>query len=291
VALGAGRLSDGLGGDRGRRIQVGLDQVDAVAVGADRRLPVSSFERLAVHAGDELSRLLRVTLAAGRRHVEFEDRGFRILAAADVVRVVAIGADCRLLRALGDRPPMHALLVVEEGVHVVSRRLHHELDPVAAAAGLRERQTIDRRRGIRARHDRVGVAVTAHAGRRPASRRLLARLGMDSAGVGGDRIVMATGALRRRELVGMRKVLRLREIGMAVHAREPRLTVDGSREPVLRNEHGRATGTPGRRILVAGEAVLVGGRRRRFLGQRRQGSGREAEQDRSRNELQPALLS
>ena len=131
------------------------------------------------------------------------------------------------------------------------------------------------------------VAMTAHAGCGPAPFRFVERRRVDSRGIGGDGVVVTAGALSRREFLGVREVGRLRQVGVAVHAGESCLTVDGSREPILRNEDRGPVRALPRGVLVAGEAIPVGRRRRGFLGHRRQGSGREAEHDRPRNELQP----
>ncbi len=71
--------------------------MNPVAIGADRRLPVALGDRRAVNALLEFLRDRVVALAAGHRNVELEDRRLRILRVENLVRAVAVGADCSLL--------------------------------------------------------------------------------------------------------------------------------------------------------------------------------------------------
>src|SRR5436309_7778175 len=73
VTLRARRLRQRLRGDRRSRINVRLDHMYAVTIRADRRLRIAATDGLAVNALHKLLRDVRVALAAGLRHIEFED--------------------------------------------------------------------------------------------------------------------------------------------------------------------------------------------------------------------------
>ncbi len=77
---------------------------------------------------------------------------------------VAIGADGGLLRTVGDRPAVHALLIGDEWLGAFAVRLHEEPLPVAAAAGGGNVGVTHRRLGIVAGHELVDVAVAVLAG-------------------------------------------------------------------------------------------------------------------------------
>ena len=88
-----------------------LDRVNAVAIGANRRLPISLGQGGAV---DALSIFLRnriVALTASECHVELEDRRLRILGIENLVRAMAIGANGGLVGTGRNRVPVNALLV------------------------------------------------------------------------------------------------------------------------------------------------------------------------------------
>src|SRR5262245_42383374 len=93
------------------RIQVRLDAVDSMAIGADRRLPVALFDCLAVDASHELLLHTVVTLRAGSRNIELEDRRLWIARRKNVMNAMAVGTDCCLVRTGSNRLSVHALLV------------------------------------------------------------------------------------------------------------------------------------------------------------------------------------
>ena len=124
-----------LAGDRGIWVQVRLDGVNAVAVGANRRLPVAASDRLAMNALHELLLDGLVTFGTGRRHVELEDRRLGVTGGKNFMRSVAVGAHCSLLRTPCDRLAVHALQVGVEGPRTVAAGFHHEFLTVATAAG------------------------------------------------------------------------------------------------------------------------------------------------------------
>ena len=111
VAAGAGGLGEVLRVDRGVRIEVRLDGVNAVAIGADRGLRVAASDGLAVDALHEFGFHRRMALGAGERDVEFEDGRFLVAGAANFMNAVAVGADRSLGGSGGDGLSVHALLV------------------------------------------------------------------------------------------------------------------------------------------------------------------------------------
>src|ERR1700730_12387290 len=121
--------------DRRGGIGVWLNGVKARAIGAHRRLPIPFGDRL---SGDALLEFFGdgvVTLAAGRWHIELEDRRLRIPGIENLVRAVAIGADRGLLRTGGDRVSVDALLVRRDHLGALPAVLHHKFLAVARAAG------------------------------------------------------------------------------------------------------------------------------------------------------------
>ena len=84
-------------------IEVRLDGVNAVAIGADRRLRVAAGDGLPVDALHELGLHRLMALGAGQRNVELEDGRFLVAGAADFVHAVAVGADGGLGGSVGDR--------------------------------------------------------------------------------------------------------------------------------------------------------------------------------------------
>ena len=137
VAGRAGVLHVGCGHGRVRILRR-LDGVNAVAIGADRRLPVAARDGRAVNALHVLLLDVVMALGAGGRNVELVDRRLRIDGAQDVVLAVAVGADRGLVGAGGDRLAVHAFLVRVEGRRGHAARGHGKFLAVAGAAGLRE---------------------------------------------------------------------------------------------------------------------------------------------------------
>ena len=80
---------------------------------------------------------------------------------------MAIRADRRLLRPLLNRPPVHALLVADEGLRALAVRVHQELLPVAPSAGGRNLRVIHRRFRIAPASNLVRVPVAVLAASRP----------------------------------------------------------------------------------------------------------------------------
>lgn len=107
--------------------------MNAVAVGANRSLPVSSCDRLPVDALSKRLLYLAVTLRAGQRHVELENCRFRIARRENFMGSVAIGADRCLLGSRCHCLAMHALLIRQEGLRAVPAGFHHKLLPVTYA--------------------------------------------------------------------------------------------------------------------------------------------------------------
>lgn len=110
-----------------------LDGMNAMAIGANRRLPVSARDSLAVNALFELPFDRAMALAAGMGNVEFEYRRLGVSPVHDVVRAVAIGTNGCLLHAFGHGLAMHALLIGDKGLGGTSGSLHHKLHTMADA--------------------------------------------------------------------------------------------------------------------------------------------------------------
>ena len=100
-------------------------------------------------------------------------------------------------------------------------------------------------------------------------------------GVGFGRRVVAGGAIDGSKLRGVWKIRGLREVRMAVHAREARFSVHGPRERLRSDEDRAPVVALGRGIAVAGLAVLVRRRGRIF---RRGERGRRGTQRQSARE-------
>src|ERR1700687_4722836 len=109
--------------------------MDAVAIGANRRLPVSARDGVAVNTLLELPFDRAMALAAGMGNVELEYRRLGVSRGHDVMRAVAIGADCCLLHTSGHGLAMHTLLVRNKGLGGTAGRFHHKLHAMAATAG------------------------------------------------------------------------------------------------------------------------------------------------------------
>jgi len=108
--------------------------MDAMAVGANRRLPVSSRNGLTVNALLELAFDWAMALAAGMGNVEFEDRRLGVSGGRNVVRSVTIGTYCGLFHTLGHGLTVHAFPIRDKGLGGAAGGCHHELLVVAGAA-------------------------------------------------------------------------------------------------------------------------------------------------------------
>lgn len=123
--------------------------------------------------------------------------------------------------------------------------------------------------------------MTVDAAGREARAILAARRRMHALAIFGNDVGVAARALCRSELVGVREVRRGRQIGVAVDASEPRLSVDGRGELLFRDEDRTPIGALGVLVRVAGETVFVRGRLDRLRRNRdRSADGkREGEED------------
>jgi len=131
---GAGVLDIG-GRHRGIGIVRRLNGVNAVAVRADGRMPITSSQRLTVNALHKSRLHVRVALAAGCRHIKLRDRRFRVGARQDVVRAVAVCTNCGVLGTAVDGFAVNALLVGVERSRTDAATRHDHLLAVASTAG------------------------------------------------------------------------------------------------------------------------------------------------------------
>ena len=128
------------GGHRRVGIVRRLDGVNAVAVGADRRLPVAARDRLRREC------FARTAVCTSAWHLPQVAGTLNLLQSATSDRcagrmsccAVAVGADRGLLRSARDRFAVHALLIRSEGRGADAAGGHHQLLAVAGAAGLRD---------------------------------------------------------------------------------------------------------------------------------------------------------
>lgn len=162
VAARAGRLRQILRIHRRSGVEMRFDRVDSVAIGADRRHPVSVPYRLAVDAVFELLGDVLVALTAGGRNVEFKDRRFGISGIENFVRAVAIGANRGFFRTGGDRVAMHALLVGSD--HLRTLAFHDEFLAVTGSAGVGNIGVMDSRLRVACREEFMRAAVTVDTG-------------------------------------------------------------------------------------------------------------------------------
>jgi hypothetical protein len=108
--------------------------MNAVAVGAYRRLPVTLRDGSSVDALLKFFRDGVVTFSASQRHIKFENWRLRILGVENLMRAVAVSADCGFLRAGGHGMAMNALRVGSNHLRALPAILHHEFLAVARAA-------------------------------------------------------------------------------------------------------------------------------------------------------------
>src|SRR5690242_18231364 len=112
-----------------------LDGMNAMAIGANRRLPVAAGDSLAVNALFELPFDRAMALAAGVGNIEFEYRRLGVSRGHNVVRTVAIGTNGCLLHAFGHSLAVHTLLVGDKLLDGAAGGCHHKLLVVAGATG------------------------------------------------------------------------------------------------------------------------------------------------------------
>ena len=198
------------------RIGIGvcLDGVNSMAIGAHRRLPVALGDGLSVDALVEFLGDGIVTLAAGRRHIELENRRLRVPGVENLVRAVAVGADRGLLRAGGNGMSVDTLLVRCHHLGALSAVLHYKFLAVARAAGRGNVGMMHARLRIAGRQQLMRAAVAIDAGGRLAVASLDG-LAVEAAIVRSLLVRVAGGAcdFQRRSFV--RGTL---DVGVAVHA-------------------------------------------------------------------------
>ena len=254
VAAATGHRAHVLGRDRGIRIGVRFNGVNAVAIGAHRRLPVAFGDGLSVDALFEFLGDRVVTLAAGRRHIELEDGRLGILGVENLVRSVAVGADRGLLGSGRDRMPVDALRVRGNHLRALSTILHHEFLAVAGAAGGRDIRMVYARFRIARRQQFMRAAMAIDAG----SGLVVAALNCLAVETAVVRSLLVGVARRASDFQGRRFVRGTLYVGVAVHAGK-HAAVDGIFEALRIDVQADrfAVHVVGQRgIAVAGEALF-----------------------------------
>jgi len=194
MAARTGCLGYILRGDWGVGINVRLDGVNSVAVGADRRLRVAVADRLAVDALRELLLHPVMALAAGGGNVEFEDGRLVITRGANFMDSVAVRAHRRRGGSGRHRSAVDALLVGIEGLRAESRALHDEFLTVALRARAGNVNVAYRRVRVARRQNLVWAPVAGGAGGSlPIS--VFSGDGMNSGLITVDRVFVAGSAL------------------------------------------------------------------------------------------------
>ena len=196
--------------------------MDAVAVVADRSLPVALGDRRAMSALLEFLGDRIVAFSAGERHIEFEDRRLGILRVENLVSAVAVGADRSVLGAGSDSVPVDTLFVRGHHLSALPAVGHHELLTVARPAGRRNIGMMHARLWIGGRQKFVRTAVAVDAGSRVTITRMHCSA-VEAAIVRSLLVGMASGATN---LFGSGFVRRAFYIGVAVHTGE-HAAVDG----------------------------------------------------------------
>lgn len=136
------------GRDGGIGIPMSLDGMNSMTVGAHRGLAVAAGNRLPVNTLHEFLPYRVVTLGAGRRHVETENRRMIVTGRENLVGAVAIGADGSFFRSSCDRLTVDALQIRGEGLGAMTARFHDVLLSVTASASCRNIRMADARLGI-----------------------------------------------------------------------------------------------------------------------------------------------
>lgn len=111
VTTGTGITREVLLGNRGVRVLVRFNGVDAVTICANGRELIAARDGLSVNAGVEGVLNVRVALSARGRDIEFVDRRLGIGGREDRVRAVAIGAHGGFHGSVLDGTTVHAVLV------------------------------------------------------------------------------------------------------------------------------------------------------------------------------------
>lgn len=101
-----------------------------------------------------------MTLSAGSRDCELENRRLGICWAKNLVRSVTVRADRCLRHAPGDCLAMHAFLISQEWLCAAAARFHHKFFVVTGAAGEWNVGMVSARLGIAGGETFVHIAVT-----------------------------------------------------------------------------------------------------------------------------------
>lgn len=112
-----------------------LDRVNSVAVRAYRSLPVRLRNCLPMDALLKILRNLIVALAAGQRHVEFEDRRFCVFGVENFMRAMAVRANRSFFRARGNCVSVHARRIRSNHLRALATIFHDEFLAMARPTG------------------------------------------------------------------------------------------------------------------------------------------------------------
>src|SRR5262249_47269901 len=137
---------------------------DTVAIGADRSLPIALRNSRSMNALLKFFRDLLVTLAAGERHIEFEDRRLRIFGVEDVMAAMTIGANGGFFRSIRDGMSVDALLIRGDHLDTEAIFFHHKLLAMTRAASRGNVGVRDAGLGICSRQELVRASMTIHTG-------------------------------------------------------------------------------------------------------------------------------
>lgn len=217
AGLGDLELADG-----GLTVGGRLDGVFAMTIGADRRVGISLADQVSVDAFIKLGEDVLMALAAGSGDIPSVHGGIRGVMALSVVPAMAVAAGGRLgggIIHVG--VTMNAQDVGLHGAAVLRRDmgLLKRLILVALNAGLREIVVVDLRPWVVGGIDFVR-AMAGDACRGFAGGGVIAEAAMDAAVVDLLDIVMALGAVDRREFLLVRKI---HDVRMAIDAVHPRV--------------------------------------------------------------------
>ena len=189
--------------------------MNAVTIGADRRLPFSPCHRLAVDTLFEFLRHAAVTLSTRDWDIELENGRFGICRSQNFVGSVTVRTNSGRLHAFGHCSAVYALLIRNERLRAAAARFHDKFLAVTPAAGGGDVRVIGTRLGITRSQEFVRAAVAVDAGGHWVA--VFHYLGVEAAVVGCLLFAMAG---RARDLGWRGFMWRVLDVSMAVNTRK-----------------------------------------------------------------------